>query len=236
MKKHLIRLAMASLLVTGIAEAGDWFRPAKGLAPLAPPAVHAECLSYDFIDLEYVHTDYGSPYFGDADGYGIGFSKSLGDMFYVNGSFGSGGYDYDWVNHVVGVDTHRYRMGAGARVSLAECVDLIFEGGAEHLDAEYSHGYSDHDYDSWSYYFGPGIRARTGRLEWYAKAFYFSREGDYSQEYLSHHTTNHGRVDQYGWLFTPGVIYHVTDNLGLKFGLEIDQYNTSYLAGVRFHY
>lgn len=236
MKKTLFCLAIASLLVTGIAGAGDWFRPAKGLAPLAPPVVQKNCLSYDFIDLEYIHTDFGSSYFGDSDGYGVGFSKSIGQTFFLTGSFASGGYDYNWVNHIIGVDTHRYRMGAGARVNLAECVDLVFEGGAEHLDAEYDRGYSAKDYDSWGYYFGTGVRARTGRLEWYAKAFYFGREGDYSQQYLSHHTSFHGRVDEDGWLFTPGLIYHLTDNLGLKLGMEVDQYNTSYLAGVRFHF
>lgn len=231
----MICLALASLLTSGIADAGDWFSSGKELAPLAPPAVH-DCLSYDFIDLEYIHTDFGSQYFRDSDGYGIGFSKSIGKSFYLNGSFAGGSYVYDWVDHVLPVDTKRYRLGAGTRVRLAECVDLIFEGGAEHLDAEYGAGYEDHDYDSWGWYMGTGIRARTGRLEWYAKAYYLGREGDYSQEYLSHHVTTHGRVDDYGWLFTPGVILHVTDNVGVKFGMEIDEYNTSFLAGVRFHY
>ena len=235
MKKQLICLALASLLTSGIADAGDWFGSGKGLAPLAPPAVH-DCLSYDFVDLEYIHTDFGSGYFGDGDGYGIGFSKSIGDVLFLTGSFASGGYDYDWVNHIVPVDTNRYRLGAGARVGLAECVDLVFEGGAQHLDAEYGGGYSDHDYDSWGWYMGTGIRARTGRLEWYAKVFYTANEGDYSQEYLSHHTTNYGRVDDYGWVYTPGVIYHLTDNVGLKFGMEIDEDDTSYLAGLRFHF
>lgn len=127
-------------------------------------------------------------------------------------------------------------MGVGTRVSLAECIDLTFEGGARHLDREYESDYSGWDHDSWGWYFGPGIRARMGRLEVYAKAFYFGHEGDLSQQFLSEHTTYHGRVDDYGWLFQPGLIYHVSDNLGVKFGLEIDEVDTSYFAGVRLHY
>lgn len=234
MKNNLIRLAIASILVTGIAEAGDWFRPSSK-APVAPQ-VHRDCLSYDFIDLQYVGVDFGSPYFSDEGGFGVGFSKSIGSKFFINGDYTDGSYDYDWVNHVVPVETRRYRLGAGVRVPLAECVHVTLEGGAEHLDAEYGGSYSDHDYDSWAWYVGPGFRARSGRFEVYAKALYLSREGDFRQEYLSHHTTHYGRVDSYGWLFTPGVIFHLNDRLGIKLGAEIDSHDTVWLAGARLHF
>ncbi|MEM9016830.1 MAG: hypothetical protein AAGC68_07430 [Verrucomicrobiota bacterium] len=232
MKKHLLRFAIALFLTSGVAHAGDWGNLGKGMAPVVP---HVDCLSYDYVDLEYIYTDYGTPKFDDGHGYGIGFSKSLGSAFFLTGSFSDSGYDYDWDGHIVDVDTRRYRMGLGTNIPLAKCVDFTFEGGFDHLDAEYTY-HPDHDYDSWAYYFGPGIRARAGAFEVYAKIFYFSREGDLSQYYLSQHTFSHGRVDEDGWLFTPGIIYHFTDSFGLKVGAEIDQYNTAFLLGARFHY
>lgn len=237
MKKNRISLAIATLLLPGALTAGDWGSLGKGIAPLAAPTSNCNtCLSYDFIDLEYQMTDYGSPYFMNGDGYGIGFSKSLGCNLFFTGSFADGSYDYDWVGHIVPVDTQRFRLGLGARVSIGECVDLTFEGGAQHLDAEFGAGYSDHDYDSWGYYVGPGIRARAGRFEAYGKLLFVSNEGDYSQKYLSHHTTVHGRVDQDGWLFTPGVIFHLNDVLALKAGAEINEFDTAFSFGARFHY
>lgn len=56
------------------------------------------------------------------------------------------------------------------------------------------------------------------------------------QEYLSHHTTHYGKVDSYGWLFTPGVIFHLNDRLGIKLGAEIDSHDTVWLAGARLHF
>lgn len=217
--------------------AGDWrMNSAKSLAPLAPPVSHGNCLSYDYLDLGLVRTDFGSSYLRDSDGYGVGFSKSLGEHLFFVFDFADGEFDYDWYDHVVPVETQSYRLGLGARFGIAECVDLTLEGGARHVDTEFGPGYEYKDYDSWSWYFGPGVRAKMGRFEVYAKIFYTGTEGDAFQEYLSHHTTFHGRVDSNGWLFQPGLVYHVTDNLGVKFGIELDEIDTSYFAGVRLHY
>ena len=228
--------ALASLLIIGNAGAGDWTwnPPAKSKIPIDPPIL-GSCLSYDYIDLEYISTDFGTPYYNNSDAWGIGFSKSLGSTFYVNGSFAEGDYDFDWVNHTVGVETRRYRIGVGAHREIARCVDLTFDGGAEYTNAKYPY-YEDHNYDSWTYYFGPGLRARAGRFEYFAKALYFTSEGDYSQEYLSHQSGYHGRINDYGWVFTPGVVLHVTEHLGVKFAAEFGQYDTDYVAGIRYEF
>ena len=228
--------AAIAILSGGLSIAGDWGNLAKNLTPLAPPPVQEHCLSYDYVDLEYIYTDYESTFFSEGHGYGVGFSKSIGSSLFFTGSFAEGSYDYNWVNHVLNVDTHRYRLGAGARVPLAECVELTFEGGAEHLEAEYGDYYSYKDYDSWGYYVGPGIRARSGRFEFFAKAFYIGREGDYSQRYLSQHVAHHGRVDDYGWVFTPGLIFHVTESFGLKLAAEFDENATAFTVGGRYHF
>jgi len=236
MKSIVLTLALASSLIVGNAGAGDWTwnPPAKNLVPLAPPVV-GSCLSYDYIDLEYIGTDFGSPYYDGGDAWGLGFSKSLGRTFYVTGAFAEGEYDFDWVGHTVGVETRRYRFGLGAHREIARCVDLTFEGGTEYTNAKYPH-YEDHNYDSWSYYFGPGIRARAGRFEYFAKALYYGTEGDYSQEYLSHQSAYHGQNNSYGWVITPGVILHVTENLGVKLAAEFGEYDTGYVAGIRYEF
>ncbi|MDF1657069.1 MAG: hypothetical protein P1U58_05620 [Verrucomicrobiales bacterium] len=113
---------------------------------------------------------------------------------------------------------------------------MTFEGGAQHLEAEFGAGYTDRNYDSWSYYVGPGIRARAGRFEAYGKLLFMSSEGDYTREYLSHHTTVHRGVDQDRWLFTSGVIFHLNDVLAFKAGAEINEFDTALSLGARFQY
>lgn len=231
MKKSVIAFTMA-ILAAGVVSAGDF--GGKRLAPLAPP-VCDDCLSYDFIDLEYGVLDFGNDFSDEGDLYGIGFSKSIGSNFFFTGGYANGGYDYDWATEILDVSTHRYRLGLGARVSLAKCVDLTIEGGAEHTDTEYEH--SPHlDHDSWAYYVGPGIRARAGRLEVFAKALFVSREGDLSQQYLSMMTTDHLGVDEDGWIFNPGLIFHVTDHLGLKLAGEFGENDNLVTGGVRFEF
>lgn len=231
MKKSVITFTMA-ILAAGVVSAGDF--GGKQLTPLAPPTCD-DCLSYDFVDLEYGILDFGNDFADEGDLYGIGFSKSLGSNFFLTGGYANGGYDYDWGAELLDVSTHRYRLGLGARVSLAKCVDLTFEGGAEHTDAEYEHN-SHLDYDSWSYYVGPGVRARAGRLEVFAKALFVSREGDLSQQYLSMMTTDHLGVDEDGWIFNPGLIFHVTDHLGLKLAGEFGENDNLVTGGVRFEF
>lgn len=231
MKKSVITFTMA-ILAAGVVSAGDF--GVKQLAPLDPPTCN-DCLSYDFVDLEYGLLDFGNDFADEGDLYGLGFSKSLGTNLFLTGGYANGGYDYDWGAEQLDVSTHRYRLGLGARVSLAKCVDLTFEGGAEHTDAEYEY-HSHLDYDSWSYYVGPGVRARAGRLEVFAKALFVSREGDLSQQYLSMMTTDHLGIDEDGWIFNPGLIFHVTDHLGLKLAGEFGENDNLVTGGVRFEF
>ncbi|MEX2577468.1 MAG: hypothetical protein WD342_00300 [Verrucomicrobiales bacterium] len=237
MKKTTLLLAASALLPSGSLLAGDWSWPSKNLAPLAPPVVFEDaCLSYDFIDLEYIHTDFGSRYFSEGHGFGAGFSKSITESIFLNGSFSFGEFDDKWCGCFDTADTHRYRLGAGVRRPIAECIDLTFEGGAEFLDVEYGRKYG-RDYDSWGYYVGPGIRARSGRLEMFANALYFHREGDHSQHHISHGFRNSGySSDPYGWRISTGLIYHVTDRFGVKVAGEFEDYDSALLLGGRYHY
>ena len=234
MKKSTLYLTALLLASGGFASAGEW-RPAKNLVP--PPApVDANCLTYDFIDLQYIQQEFGSRYFHRGNGYGFGLSKSLTDSLYIDGSYSFGEFEDLWCGCFDDAETRRYRFGAGIRQPIAECVDLTFAGGADHLETEYATK-SERDFDSWGYYVGPGIRAKVGRLEWFANAYYSLREGDYSQNHISSEFRNSGYAyDPYGWRFSSGFIFHVTDRLGLKVAAELEDYDNSFLVGVRYHY
>lgn len=235
MIKTVFTLAIASFLVAGTSDAGDWSRPAKGLAPLAAPA-SGSCLSYDYIDLDYTFDDYGNRFFDNGSSYGLGFSKSLGSLFFLNGAINSGSYEHNLLNNRVDVDTRRYRMGVGVRHSIARYVDLTFEGGFDHLDSEYGRGYSDRDYDSWAYYFGPGIRACAGRFEFFAKALYSDREGDKRQQYLAEESVYLEQAYDGGWVFTPGVILHINERFGFKIAGEFDGNDSALTLGGRINF
>lgn len=234
--KKLIICAFALAVTVSMAVAGDYGRSSKGLVPVEPMIPVANCLSYDYVDLQYSSFDYGSAFLLDGSGYGIAFSKSIGSTLFVTGGYQHGNYTYDWVDHLTDVETSRYRLGLGARHTVAKCFDLTFEAGGQHMDSEYEPVYSDHDYDSWGYYFGPGFRTMVGKWEFFANAFYSKHEGDFREEYLSHQTPIYDRVDDYTWRFNPGIIYHFTENLGVKVAAEFDRQDTEWIFGVRFNY
>ena len=234
MKTFSFILLTAFSVMAGTLRAGE---PSSGkdLTPLALPVECDECLSYDFIDLKYGINDFGTDFHNDGDFYEAGFTKSVGKRFYVNGSYADGSYRLDTFLNYTGVKTKRYRMGAGYRQKIADCVDLTFEGGADYLDTAYGRC-GCMDFDSWGSYFGPGIRARSGRFEMYANAYYTSREGDYSQRYLGYLTPEALGVDEDGWLFAAGVVYHLTQNIGLTAGGEWGELDDVYTFGVRVEF
>lgn len=235
MKRSILLLAGILLTTGGVSLAGTW-APSKNLIPLAPPVVDTTCLSYDFIDLEYVNREFGSGYFSKGSGYGVGFSKLLTETIYLDGSYSFSEFDDRWCGCFDEPETHRYRLGLGVRRPLAECVDLTFDGGMEYIDTEYGRK-TDRTYDSWGYYFGPGIRAKMGRIEVFAKAHYFHREGDYSQNHIDPQFRSGGYShDPYGWRFSTGFIYHVTERFGIKVAGEFEDYDNTFFVGGRYHF
>ena len=154
----------------------------------------------------------------------------------MNGSYSFNELDYMACRIGDTTQNHKYRLGAGVRKSLAKSVDLTFEGGGEFLDA-YSENNPNRNFDSWGYYVGPGIRARAGRFETFANVYYFHREGDNSQSFIRPPFRSNGySEDPYGWRFTAGFIYHLTENFGLKVAGEIEDYDSTLLVGGRYHF
>lgn len=236
MKKHLLRVAIVSLFLQGAAVAGDWGSLGKGIAPLAGPVIVDDCLSYNFIDLDYITTGFGNPYLSRGHGVGVGASYLVTERLFLNASYSLGKFDDSWCGCFDSGDSHRYRFGAGLRTPIAECVDLIFEGGAEYHKTEWDRKHY-RDYDSWGYYFGPGIRARHGKLETFASIHYYGREGDGSQAYLGpQFRTGDYRMDYNGWRFSTGLIYHFTERLGVRVAGEFDRYDNLFSVGTRYHF
>lgn len=223
MKKTPLILAFASLVPVA-ASAGPV--PAQPITDCKAPVECHPCLSYDFIDLDYGQADFSNAFLNDdADRLGISFSKSLGDTFFLTGSYTNTDADY-FLNGVSnGLEEHSYRLGLGARYSLAKCIDLTFEGGFDHRDIT-ANGNGIQSFDSWGYYVGPGIRARAGRLEGFAKAFYFGREG----------VPAGLNINDEGWVFNPGVLFHLTDHLALKFAADLGEDYSAVTVGARIHF
>ena len=220
MKKLVITFAMISVLGAGLASAGErvFHRPA-GKVPIAEPAGIA-CFSYDYIDLNYIYDDIDNSLFDRGHRYGIDFSKSIGNLFYLSAGYERSEYDYDLhnINQFMDYESNRYRLGVGIRHTLFNCVDLTLEGGATHTDVEVRN-FSQYDNDYWGWYIAPGFRAMvTNNLELYGRAFYHDEEG------YQH------------WRFTPGLVYNVNQMIGLKVGGEFDDGDRALVLGVRVNY
>ena len=222
MKKSVIAFTLA-FLAAGIIKAGDTPVATSGKTVTSEPV--GSCLTYDYIDLDYGVADNDNLLLGGGERWGISFSKSLGEVLFLTGGYTNTNFDYIFNNQVFEFGGDRYSLGLGGHWSLAECVDLTFEGGGDYRDAEFE-GNGAFDYDSWGYYVGPGIRARAGRFEGYAKIFYAGREG----------VLNQFGVDADGWVFKPGVLFHVTDNLALKVAADVTEFDSAVTFGARINF
>lgn len=199
--------------------------PAPAKAPIECHSADP-CLSYDFIDLDYGIGSHDNAFFDDnGHQFGVAFSKSLGETFFLTGSYTNAGFDYLFNNQYLDFTSHRLTLGLGAHFSLAECLDLTLEGGASYRDNQFT-GNANFDYDSWGYYVGPGLRARVGRLEGFAKVFYFDREG----------VLGLSGVDVDGWVFQPGVLFHLTDTVAFKVAGDIGENFSAATFGLRLHF
>lgn len=221
MKKIVTTLAMISLFGVGLATAGDadYIDAGKNIISVTPPP--APCFSYDFFDLNYVFQDFDNRRAEGGQAWGLNFSKSLGDVFYVTGAYDRAKWsaDYSNYNQYTNVRSDRYRFGVGARYSVLSCLDLTFEGGGSYQDYRFESWPAENNFDRWGWYAGPGIRGRLGKnVEFYGNAFYSAQEG------------------LYGWRFTPGIILNVTEAIGLKMGAEFENEVNSLLLGVRLYY
>jgi len=229
MKTIILTLSL-SLPMAVSGTAGDkLIKPIDSKAPIldakAPVGPAAPCLSYDYIDLDYQWFDSPGVGLEGGDGYALSFSKTLGELFFLTGGYTNASAGYLFNNDFYDLESHRYNLGLGARFSLSECVDLTIEGGATHQDNRYGNN-PDFSYDSWGYYVGPGLRARAGRFEGFAKVFYVDRGGVPAQL----------GFDDEGWVFNPGLLYHLNDRLALKLAADLAENRSQITFGARINF
>ncbi|MDF1811453.1 MAG: hypothetical protein P1V20_04545 [Verrucomicrobiales bacterium] len=196
------------------------------------------CFSYDYVDIAYLYSNYGSAVppnvFGGAaapnasiidklKGVDIEFKKAIGCNFYFSGEF----YNTDGVlsDQIVAANPalfgkraefYYYRAGVGYHHSLADNIDFTFEGGGLYWDCRVPAKHQD----EWGWYISPGLRVCMGFGELYANYMYENFE---TQE-------NHR--------FEGGAIVPVTECMSFKLAgrYETEYEKSSFLAGIRFNY
>lgn len=111
--------------------------------------------SYDNVTLSYQTTDLN---FDKTDGAALAFSKTLGDVLFVQGSVSRAN------NTRTDLDT--YRVGVGAKFDFANNASLYALGYGLKANVDYSNLGSSLEFDSWGYGAEGGVRAQVfERLE-----------------------------------------------------------------------
>jgi hypothetical protein len=180
-------------------------------APVPPPA---PMFTYDFLDVQYIYTDFDSPWIDDGHGVGANLSKSLGGPLYATGSFGWTDTNVDYEP----VDLYGASAGLGIFCPIMDRLHVNLEGGALWSRDNYDY-YSS---DDWGYFVGPGARfAVCQGFEIFANVYY---------------TDFGGQGDTDGLDVNVGAIFDVHQYFGLKVGGLIGEDESSLFIGGRIYY
>ncbi|MCB1229081.1 MAG: DUF481 domain-containing protein [Verrucomicrobiae bacterium] len=204
-----LNLFAAGLLAVGItpAFAGSG---AKEVVTVTPP-VEEECLSYDFVDLQYVYTSFDS--LDDGHGAAMNLSKSLGGNVYFTASG-------DWSSSSLDradVDLYGATAGLGYAIPVSKRFHFNLEAGGIYSYLDGPRGYDD---EEWGGYVGPGFRCcLTHGVELFANVYYVIFEG--GEDLFE---TN------------VGVVANITDTIGVKVAGLLNEDDQSVMAGFRFYY
>ena len=180
------------------------------LVLFAVPAFAAD-LNYNYLELGYQRIDLDDDLANvDGDGFGIAGSFEVGDNWFVGASYAQASFDF-------GIDLDQLGIGLGYHTSISNNTD--FYGSLQWVRAEVSaDGFGSADEDG----FGAtiGLRGMVGdKVE------------------LSGHV---GYVDfgdgSDGTAVGAGLLYNLTDNVGLGIFVDVEEDVTSYGAGVRFYW
>ncbi len=207
--RTLTPLAALAILAAGLSPtfAGSG---AKEVVPAAP-MVEEECLSYDFIDVQYVYTGFDT--LDDGHGAAVNLSKSLVGNVYFTASG-------DWTSSSIDnadVDLVGATAGLGYAMPVSKCFHLNLEAGGIYSYFDGPWGYDD---ETWGGYVGPGFRyCVTNGIELFANVYYvFFEEGEDLFE------TN------------VGVVANITDSLAVKVAGLFNEDDQAVMAGLRFYY
>ncbi|MCP5539946.1 MAG: DUF481 domain-containing protein [Akkermansiaceae bacterium] len=212
----LLALSLAPLASAGDYAGGKDFVASSGGKDVVDSAKQVcacteSCLTYDFFDVQYLYSDYDG--LDTGHGVGLNLSKSLIGQLYLTATA-------EWSDTGIwGVDADSWGLtaGLGYYMPVNDRLHLNLEAGGLYSNFD-SDEYSD---DKWGGYVGPGFRyCVTDNVELFGNAYWVLCEGGENT-----------------WDFNAGVIYDLTDTVGLKFSGVVDEHGDySLLAGVRLYY
>lgn len=214
MKKSLL---LGAMILLGSAVSQVHAGPAKGPVAAAPAPAPAAVpmFTYDFLDVQYIYTNFDSPWFDDAHGAGANLSKGLGGPLYLTGSFAWSDTEADYEP----VDLYGASGGLGVYCPVVDRLHVNLEGGALWSKEDYDY-YSE---DDWGYFVGPGVRfAICQGFELFANVYYtdFGGEGD----------------DTDGIDVNVGAVYDISQYFGIKVGGLFGEDENSAFVGGRIYY
>ncbi len=175
------------------------------------PAAEEECLSYEFLDLQYIHTSFDS--LDDGHGAGVNLSKGLAGNVYFTGSA-------DWSSSSIDhadVDLYGATAGLGYAIPVSRRFHLNIEAGGIYGQFDGPYGYND---EKWGGYVGPGFRyCLSPGMEVFANVYYVLCEG--GEDLFE---TN------------VGVVANITETVAFKVAGLLGEDDQSVMAGLRFYY
>jgi opacity protein-like surface antigen len=194
------------------------------LMALSFAAAAAEGPKYTFVEAGWLHTeidDDGS--IGDdpdGDGYGLGGSFAVTDMFHLFASYSDSDLDVDAFGFGVDVDYSSLAIGGGVNYAVSNTVDLV--GQLAYVDVEVDvdfPGFGSASEDESGYGLSGGVRAMINEALELNGAISYVDLGDDSDD-----TT-----------FGVGAVYNFTPMVAAHAGLEFGDDVTTYGIGVRLY-
>lgn len=201
MKKSLLSLALIAAAGVGAAQASD--------------------LSYNYVQGSYTETEVSAEGQSvDIDGFNLGGSFELGDMFFVTLDFGKASGNDTILGADVDVDADTRTLGFGLHTAINDKVDFVASLAKTSADITADiEGFGEIDGDADANLLSVGVRGLASEsVELFANAIYVDGEDDSE--------TN----------FNIGGMYHVSSNfgLGLSFTSADDADATSVFARFTF--
>jgi len=172
-----------------------------------PLAVHAQGMSYSYVDLGYVETEIDGvgP---KADGFGLRGSGGFAENFFVFAEFAD--------QSIRNIDIEQLAVGLGGHLPLSDNLDLVGRAGWARAEASGFGGSIDDD----GYLVSAGLRGRIGE--------YVELEGSVI------HTDFGGNSDDTA--VAVGGRYHFTQNFAVGAEYQEGDETSTIMAGVRFSF
>ena len=210
MTKLAIALASASLAGVAIAGPAAPVAPAKG--PVAPGPVAVDSgLSYNLLEVGWLHTESDFPGIDSGDGVGLSLSYSPFQNFYLAASGA-----WESLDTVAGsADIWSATAGVGGYIPLTNNIHFVTEVGAAFFGYDNFVTGSD---DEVGVYVTPHFRGRWGQFEAHVGAQWV--DADFSNEWAG-----------FGRLY-----YGLTQNLDLAAGVSLGSDETTVNVGLRLRY